>query len=805
MPQDVERAGHDAPSSELSRFLREHRGEILERWVRLTRAEANIRDMEERHLVDHLPVILDEIAEALERADAGEPPEPEGVGPAAHAMEREQRGFTLRELVTEYRLLRHCILGICRAAAPHLVTSTVEQVDEAVDRALERSAERFARERARTLETLDLLAAVVPIGGTMDELLQHLLGVLVQRVTAVDGASLFLREGDRLRLRATAGLAENRGDFSLQMGEGFAGLVATSREPQLTHSAATDTRVKSDLYRRLGVRGLYGVPLLDDRGQALGVVTIVSLTSPDFSAEDKLLVRTITRRATALIAQYLLREAAEDRSRRLRYAEMLMSVHPDAFTILDHDHRLVWASSSLLKRWGLSLSQAAGQTLEELGYSALVQDELGRNLDRALQGETVKSVAAFQRPGGQSAVFEYVLAPIWGEDGTVEAVAGVSRDISERFRAEKARADALARERSAREEAEETVALLDAVLSGSPAGIAFLDRDLRFVRINEASAALNGVPMKDHLGRTVREILPEAGALQVEPLLRRVLESGEALRDLELQAPNLPRWFLASFFPARLPGGESIGVGVVTLEITDRKQMEEDLRLAVMVRERVMSILSHDLRGPLSVVTASAAALRRSGCLGEQELRVVARITRAAERMARMIRDLLDYARATGGGLPVKRTAANIHDIARNAVDELRASLPDAQIHLDLERVAPLGEWDPDRLTQLLTNLLTNAVQYSPPRSPVDLRLSGGDAEPVTIEVRNGGDPIPADALPTVFEPFHRGANSSRASPRGLGLGLFIVKQIAEGHSGAVGVRSNRAEGTTFTVTLPRR
>jgi len=809
MPQDVERPGQDEPATELGQFLREHREDILERWIRATRAEAGIRDLDERHLVDHLPVILDEIAESLEEAPGGQAPEPRGEGPAAHAMEREQRGFTLRELVTEYRLLRRCILGICCSRAPHLVNAAVEQVNEAVDRALERSVERFAQDRERTLQTLDALAAVVPTGGTLDELLRSLLRVLVERVTAVDGASLFLREGDRLRLRAVAGLTERRGDFSLGVGEGFAGMVAAQREPRLTHSAATDPLLKSDLYRRAGVRALYGVPLLDDQGDALGVATIASLTAPDFSAEDKLLVRTICRRATALIAAHMLREAAEERSRRLRHAEMLMAVHPDAFTIIGRDHRLRWASPALLKRWDMTLEQAAGHTLEGLGYAPMVADELGRNVDRAIAGETVRSVSAYARPGGESAVYEYVMAPIPDEDGKVEAVAAVTRDVSLRFQAEKARADALVRERSAREEAEQTVALLNAVLAGSPAGIAFLDRSLRFARINGALAVVTGLPAEDHIGRKVEDIVPGPGAETVNALMRQVLERGEPVVnfDIRTRPPSSPdelRDFLCNFFPVRRPSGEAIGVGLVTVEITDRKRMEEALRQAVAVRERVMSILSHDLRSPLSVVTAGATMLRRSDCLGEQELRTVARITRAGDRMARMIRDLLDYARATGGGLPIDRAPADVRDIVRNAVDEARAAFPGAQIHMDLDAVSPQGEWDPDRLTQLLTNLLANAVQYSPSGSAVELRVTGGEGEPVTIQVHNGGVPIPEEDLPHLFEPFHRSAGATQASPGGLGLGLFIVRQIADGHGGGVTVKSRAGEGTTFTVTLPR-
>jgi len=812
MPEEMDRAdqAHDDAAAALGRFLRDHREEILERWVEATRAEGSIRDLDERRLVDHLPVILDEVAEAVEAAGGGQPVEEPSHGPAAHAMHRHHQGFTLRELVSEYRILRRCLLSLCCERASHLLAVTVEVVNEALDLAVERSVTRFTQERERALQTLDELAEAGLGAASLDELLRALLRSLVERVKAVDGASLFVREGDRLRLRASAGLAEERADLTLAVGQGLAGTVAARREPHLVRSAATDPLVKSEIYRRHGVRALYGVPLADERGEVVGVATIASLTASDFSDEDKLLVRTLTRRATALIVQHLLREAAEERTTRLRHAEQLMSVHPDSFSIVDPSHRITWANPALLRRWGRTrLNDVVGRRLEELGYTPVVAESLRGELDRVFRGETVQSVAAYTSPSGRTGVYEYVIAPVTGEGGRVEAAAAVTRDVSDRFRAEQARADALVRERSAREEAEQTVALLDSLLAGSPAGLAFVDSRLRYVRINEAMAAVNGLPAKDHVGRHIRDVLP-GDAAALEPLMRRVLETGESVVNLEIEArpPSTPselRAFLGNFFPVRLPGGDVIGVGVVCMEITDRKRMEEELRRAVQVRERVMGILGHDLRGPLSVVMASAGLLRRSEVLGDQELRTVARITRASNRMTRMIRDLLDYARASGGGLPIDRRPADLRTVTREVMDEVRAAFPGCNLRLEAEDHACEGVWDPDRLAQLLTNLVSNAVQYSPPGSPVDLRIRCEDPDRTVVEVHNSGAPIPPEVLPSLFEPFQRGLAAEATSPGGLGLGLYIVKQIADGHGGTVGARSSAVEGTTFVVDLPRR
>ncbi|HVE85425.1 MAG TPA: PAS domain-containing protein, partial [Myxococcales bacterium] len=705
--------------------------------------------------------------------------------------------------------LRRCLLELAGARAPELPASAMRQMHEAVDRALARSVARFDQARSRTLEALDRISETGLGAGSLDELMQGLLRVLVETVPAADAANVFLLEGDHLALRASAGLTEARGPFSLGVGEGFAGAVAAQRRPLLVRSAATDPLVKSDFLRRHGVHALYGVPLVGAGGEVIGVVNMGSLTAHDFSETDKLLLRTLTHRAAAVLARYLLREAAESRARQLRHAESLMSVHPDQFYVIDGDQRVAWANPAMLRRWGRPLEQVVGRTLEELGYPPSLAKLHGDELDRVLAGETIQGTNAYTSPAGGSGVYEHVLAPVRAPDGRVEAVAGVTRDVSERFRAEQARADALVRERSAREEVEQTLALLDSLLAASPAGIAFIDSRMRYVRINEAMAAINGRPAKEHAGRHLREMIPGAAGV-LEPMLRRVLEGGESIVNLDFQGvppctPGRVRSFLGNFFPVRLPGGEIFGVGCVAMEITDLKRMEEELREAVQVRERVMSILGHDLRSPLSVVTAGAAMLRRSELLGEQELRTVARITRAGDRMARMIRDLLDYARATGGGLPISRQPADLRTIARNAMDEMRAAFPGCNLELGPGGGAIEGEWDADRIAQLLANLLSNAIQYSPPGSPVELRLYGGEPERVRIEVHNRGASIRADAIPRLFEPFHRSAASDAAAPGGLGLGLFIVKQIAEGHRGSVSVRSSPQEGTTFTVWLSRR
>jgi signal transduction histidine kinase len=184
----------------------------------------------------------------------------------------------------------------------------------------------------------------------------------------------------------------------------------------------------------------------------------------------------------------------------------------------------------------------------------------------------------------------------------------------------------------------------------------------------------------------------------------------------------------------------------------------------------------------------------------------VRRVISSAERMKRMISDLLDFARGRlGGGIPLSPGPLDLASLCREVAEELEAGRPGREVGLELEGDLQ-GEWDADRLSQLLINLGKNALDYSPEETSVRFTLHG-DGECVRLEVHNWGPPIPPEQLGSIFEPFRRFADEERSpsSTSGLGLGLYIVEQIVRAHGGEVSVRSTEEEGTRFTVRLPRR
>lgn len=172
----------------------------------------------------------------------------------------------------------------------------------------------------------------------------------------------------------------------------------------------------------------------------------------------------------------------------------------------------------------------------------------------------------------------------------------------------------------------------------------------------------------------------------------------------------------------------------------------------------------------------------------------------SAQRMERMIRDLLDVTQARlGGSLPLKRRPVDLQQVCDEAMIEIRVGEPGAVVRLQADGDLR-GEWDPDRLAQVVSNLVGNAIQHGD-GTPVTLTVHADD-DSVTLAVHNGGPPIPPDVLPFVFEPLARGhLESVRHS---IGLGLFIARVIVSAHGGHIEVSSSAGAGTTFTVALPK-
>jgi hypothetical protein len=220
-------------------------------------------------------------------------------------------------------------------------------------------------------------------------------------------------------------------------------------------------------------------------------------------------------------------------------------------------------------------------------------------------------------------------------------------------------------------------------------------------------------------------------------------------------------------------------------------------------RDQFVGILGHDLRNPLNAIAAGAALLTMTADSDPRSANTASRILRSAHRMGRLIDDLLDLTvTRLGGSIPLTREAVDLEALCQEVVLEAQAAHAGASVTFassgDLR-----GEWDRDRLAQVLSNLLGNAIQHGD-GGPVALGAQGSGPD-VVVTVHNRGVPIPMEAQEAIFEPLVRRAAGAAADANGIGLGLFIARTIVASHEGQISVSSSETDGTTMTVRLPRQ
>ncbi len=358
-------------------------------------------------------------------------------------------------------------------------------------------------------------------------------------------------------------------------------------------------------------------------------------------------------------------------------------------------------------------------------------------------------------------------------------------------------------------------ALVDTLLRTAPIGMAFLDSQLRYVRINDVLARMNGKPVEEHIGRQPHELLGRGGAW-LEQILQGVLASGKPLEQFEMNnqdfhAEGPPHCWAASLYPVHGKDGRQLGVGAVVEDITERKKAEQEhARLfreaqeAVRVRDDFLTIASHELKTPLTPLSLRLANLERRLEHGQPVDPTSLRHARHhLLRLTALINDLLDASRVESGGLALHPQPTRLDELTQHVIrvtegtheGDQRIEFHPASIPLQV-----LG--DPYRLEQVISNLLENALKYSPSGGTIHVSLEP-QGELALLSVTDQGIGIPADQQQHLFERYFRARNVSTHSYGGLGLGLYICRDIVERHGGRIWVESKVGQGSTFYVALP--
>lgn len=353
----------------------------------------------------------------------------------------------------------------------------------------------------------------------------------------------------------------------------------------------------------------------------------------------------------------------------------------------------------------------------------------------------------------------------------------------------------------------------------APCGYISLSPGGRIVKLNRRLADWLGWDAEDIVGKPIHDILSFGGRIAFEthlaPLLRMQGLVNELALDL-LQSDGLKLPVIANAAEKRDSEGRHLLTRITLFKAVDRRSYERGLidardraQAAIeaehetsMLREQFIAVLGHDLRNPLAALAAGVRMLSKGEQLSERGQLVIKEMGASITRATALVTNLLDLARGRlGGGLALKRDSSQpLAPVLEQVVSEMRAIAPDRQIVTDLAIAEPV-DCDPGRIAQLASNLVANALTHGAPGIPVEVeaRIAEGD---FLLTVSNGGVPIPPEARAQLFQPFFRG--DMRPSQQGLGLGLFIVSEIAKAHRGTIDVTSDE-ELTRFTFTMPLR
>jgi signal transduction histidine kinase len=322
---------------------------------------------------------------------------------------------------------------------------------------------------------------------------------------------------------------------------------------------------------------------------------------------------------------------------------------------------------------------------------------------------------------------------------------------------------------------------------------------LELLLIHEVALALVDVQMPRMNGFELAELIRGSERTRSVPLI--FLTAGTQERDAHFRGYEAGA---VDFLYKPLDANVLISKVDIFVDLHNQKKLMarqlEELRQALTLNEMFTAVLGHDLRNPLSAVLHGSELLLR----GSDDPKVqtnAQRIRFSAGRMARMVEQLLDVARIRSNGLALRHVRADYGSVCRAIIDEIADPAQRERVRLDTVG-DPCGEIDVDRFSQVISNLLGNALLHGDATHPVVLRIDGQAADRIVIRVANQGV-IPPSQMPELFNPF-QASLESRVSKNGLGLGLYIVKKFIDAHGGTVSVRSAPAQGTVFEIVMPR-
>ena len=439
--------------------------------------------------------------------------------------------------------------------------------------------------------------------------------------------------------------------------------------------------------------------------------------------------------------------------------------------------------------FGYAAAEAVGRPIELIVPWDWRPDE-ARVIAQVRRGEAVPHFeTAAMTKAGQMVPISLSISPVLTPQGEVLAISRIARDLSQQKELER--------------QAFRLAAIVDCSVD------AIVSKDLNGViqTWNKAAERMFGYRADEVIGKSILVIIPEDRHPEEDSLIGRIragmtVEAFETVRrrkDGTLIAISL------SVSPIRTSTGSIIGASKIARDITLQRQLALQAEDANRIKDEFLAMLSHELRTPLNAVLGYTRMLRMRGLDEHRQARAIDVIERNAQMLSQLVSDVLDISRIVTGKMQLTMAPFDISQIVCAAVDIVMPSADGkgVAIHTEFPEPRPPLKGDADRMQQVMWNLLTNAVKFTPAGGRIDISVARRDAS-VEVTVRDTGVGIREEALPFVFQRFWQGDTTGHRPQGGLGLGLALARHIVELHGGTISAASEgEGRGAAFTISLP--
>ncbi|MDQ4094623.1 MAG: PAS domain S-box protein [Actinomycetota bacterium] len=442
------------------------------------------------------------------------------------------------------------------------------------------------------------------------------------------------------------------------------------------------------------------------------------------------------------------------------------------------------STEAILTSWNDGAERLYGYTAEEaIGQPLAIlipehrKGEERQILNRILRGERIDHFETErQHKDGSIIEVSVTVSPLRDPSGTVVGASTIARDVSER------------------KEFEAAQARLSAIVSSSDDAIYSKSRDAILTSWNPAAERLYGYTAEEAIGRPVSIIIPPSRANEEQVILSQILE-GEVIEHYESQRQRKDGTIVhvsISVSPMRSRSGEIVGASTIARDISSRKEVEE-------MKDRFIANAAHELRTPLSTLSALASALASEweNIEADKRQELLTAMVRQGGRAKILINNLLEISQIDAGTLRIVPEPVDVGELVRSSVEA--APAPEGKaVRVEVAH-GLVAEADPVRLSQVVTNLLTNSYRYGGNSIEVRARPVGDIA---LVSVGDDGPGVPDDLIDEIFDPFTRGPEAG--AKQGSGLGLAITRALIDGMGGSVSYRHNSPRGALFEIRLSR-